>query len=461
MASITKRGQSFRVTVSMPDGRGSYIRKTSTYTPPPGSTPTMARRGADIYAIDFERKCKGLLMFSEHITLDELQSWYMNDIAPSRLKASTQRSHTQFYNMYIKPYLGAYKLKQITSVVIDSAFKQIQTNGSIKRYCALTDANALKTALSAINSTYRALAATGIIGVGQIQDITKRGSLTTYEKAQGIADFCGVLFDSLFTPVPAKPFSPNTVQKIQITLSALLSAAYKKGIIANNPMVRAEKIKPVMSERPVLNVEQAKIFLSRLEKLNNHSIRALLLTALFTGLRCGELRALTWNDYDPLNGLIHINKTVDDKNTVTKPKTRASVRYVPINANHCAFLNDYRKGQAAFIASTNGRVTDNGLMFPNTTGGYLANTRPNEIIKTLIAGTDISKNLSIHCLRHSFTSILINGGADVKTISSIIGHANTQTTLNIYSHVFAETAARHTQAVSLALTDGNNIFGVK
>ena len=87
----------------MPDGSGGYIRKSSTYTPPLGSTPTQAKRGADAYAIEFEQKCKGLTAYNENMTLDELQAWYMSDIAPNRLKNQTADVNTRFYSYYIQP----------------------------------------------------------------------------------------------------------------------------------------------------------------------------------------------------------------------------------------------------------------------------------------------------------------------------------------------------------------------
>ena len=106
MASITKRGKSYLIQVSMPDGQGCYLRKSSTYTPKPGETPTQAKRGADKYAIEFEEKCRGLLSYDDNMTLDELQAWYASDIAPNRLKSNTMDVNTQTFNSYISPVIG-------------------------------------------------------------------------------------------------------------------------------------------------------------------------------------------------------------------------------------------------------------------------------------------------------------------------------------------------------------------
>ena len=403
---------------------------------------------------------KGLLSYDENMTLDELQAWYMAEIAPNRLKGQTADVNTQFYNYYIQPLLGRYKLKQLTPVVLDGAFKQIQESGATREYCILTDVDVLKNALHAVNGSYRKMAIAGVISENRITQLV-RGARTLKNKAQAVADYCGLPLADLFTPVPTEPLSSNTVKKTQHTLGGLLSTATQKGIIRFNPMLNTEAIKASEIKRPVMNIKQARLFLAKLEKISNISIRAMLLTALFTGMRSGELRALHWTDVDTQRGLISINKSIDDMNRVTTPKTKSSVRFVQIDFRLAAFLEQYRGEQQAYTNAMCGRVANNGITFPAiNTGGYMNRGYPNKIIKQLIHGTDIPQDLHFHSLRHCFTSILINTGADAKKVQAALGHSSVTTTQDIYSHVFAETLAKSMQGVSLALADGDNIFGV-
>jgi len=142
MATIIKRGDSYLIQVSVSDGKGGYTRKSTTYRPPAGATPTQAIRGAQKFANEFEQRCKGLTSYDDNMTLDELHEWYMTNIAPNRLKKSTAEVNTQYYNCYIKPILGKYRLKQLLPGMLDNAFKQIQLRGATKEYYSLTDANA-------------------------------------------------------------------------------------------------------------------------------------------------------------------------------------------------------------------------------------------------------------------------------------------------------------------------------
>jgi len=460
LASITKRGGSYRITVNMPDGKGDYIRKTSTYKPAAGFTPTQARRGAEKYAIEFEDRVKGLVNYDEGMSLNELFTWYMENIAPNRLKEQTQYSYADDYNRYLKPILGHCKLKQLTPVVIDGAFKQIKNNGATRQYYTLTDIIALEDALTAVGGSYRKMEKKGVISVNVMIRITRGGKTL---KAQAIADYCGVPLLTLFTPVSAKPLNPNTIIKIKNTLGTLLATATRKGIIRNNPMANTEPIKASSAKRSVLNIEQAKLFMVRLRGLDNISARALLVTALYSGLRSGELRALTWADIDTQRGLIYVNKTIDNRGNITAPKTKSSVRYVQIDISLCSFLKGYHSEQQTHIKSMRGRVADNNIVFPAiTTGGYMNHCYPNEVIKRLIINTDIPQDLHIHSLRHSFTSILINEGADAKRVQAALGHSSAKTTLDIYAHVFSKSLAESVQSVAFALTgEGDNIFGAE
>ena len=329
----------------------------------------------------------------------------------------------------------------------------------MREYYTLIDVDTLKDALHAVGGTYRKMAASGIISVDRMTLIA-RGGRTFKDKAQGIAGYCNVPLDSLFAPVPPEPLNANTVKKIQHTLGALLSTATQKGIIRFNPMLNTEPIKASEPDRVYLNIEQARLFLARLEKLENINVRALLLTALFTGMRSGELRALHWTDIDTVNGLITVSKSIDDTNNETTPKTASSVRIVQIDIRLAAFLAHYHIEQKAHIEAMRGRIADNGIVFPAiTTGKYMNRNYPNKVIKSLIRDTDIPEDLHIHALRHSFTSILINTGADAKKVQAALGHSRVTTTQDIYTHIFAETLAMSMQGVSLALTDGDSIFG--
>jgi integrase len=73
------------------------------------------------------------------------------------------------------------------------------------------------------------------------------------------------------------------------------------------------------------------------------------------------------------------------------------------------------------------------------------------MLKRIIEGTDIPQGLHCHSLRHSFASLVIAGGTDAATAASLLGHSSPTTTLEIYTHAFAEQQAKAMQAVNFAI----------
>jgi integrase len=460
MASIQKRGNNFLVSVSMKfDDDGKQIRKTTTFTPDSSLTSAQAKSAAKDFAREYEKSVKGLPNYNDNMTVNELYNWYMKTIAPNKKRVSTLDTNAVHYEKYLAPHIGKHKLRDITAPILDDVFKRLKEKGALKEYFTLDCVEKLKDALHAVGGSYRKMAIAGIISVDRMT-IISRGGHCRKDTAQKIADFVQKPLDDLFTPVDGKALSDSTLKAIQVTLSSLLTTAKKKGIITISPMENAEIISISEKSRAVLDNEQAKLFLMRLGKNENISVRAALVTALYTGMRSGELRALLWSDIDLQRGFIHVKETVDNKQRNGKPKTKESRRIIKVENRLASFLAEYKVQLDEYISSARGFV-NNGIVFPAiTTGRYMNSNVLNDTIKRLIAGTIIPQNLHCHSLRHSFASLTIDGGASVKDVQAALGHSRSVTTLDIYVHSFETAQARLMQGVSLALSDNDSIFGI-
>jgi integrase len=156
-----------------------------------------------------------------------------------------------------------------------------------------------------------------------------------------------------------------------------------------------------------------------------------ILLALYTGVRIGELCALQWKDINFERSSLFVSKTVQriyaktvDGDTVAKivissPKTRSSLREIPLASALLPILQEFRDHDECYL-------TTKGLMFlePRSYRSYYG-----RFLKR--AGIAHS---SFHKLRHTFATQLIECGADVKTVSELLGHASVNTTLNLYVH---------------------------
>lgn len=124
MATITKRGDTFRIKVSLGyDTEHKQIIKSTTFKPPQGVTPKKAEKLAQQFAYEFESRCKDYTELNENMRFSELADWYFENFAPIELKPSTAYTYKGQYEKHIKPLIGNMKLKEITTPKLTSVMK--------------------------------------------------------------------------------------------------------------------------------------------------------------------------------------------------------------------------------------------------------------------------------------------------------------------------------------------------
>ena len=164
---------------------------------------------------------------------------------------------------------------------------------------------------------------------------------------------------------------------------------------------------------------------------------------LYTGIRLGELLALTWDDIDFEKSTMTINKTFaivceEDGSYVrmiNTPKTQSSLRVIPIQKFLLKVLKSMKKcSKSKYVIST-----CNGDMV--TPRSY------QRTFEVIIKNTNVSKK-NFHSLRHTFATRALENGMDVKTLSEILGHKNPMVTLNRYGHSLFETKQKMMNSLS-------------
>lgn len=153
---------------------------------------------------------------------------------------------------------------------------------------------------------------------------------------------------------------------------------------------------------------------------------------LSAGMRIGEVCALTWGDIDTDNGVISVNRSIQriyvieggSRRTeliLDTPKTKNSVREIPINKDLLRILKPFKKivNPSFFVLTNDAKPTE-----PRTYRSYYKN-----LMKALNM-----PDLKFHGLRHSFATRCIESNCDYKTVSVLLGHSNISTTLNLYVH---------------------------
>lgn len=226
-----------------------------------------------------------------------------------------------------------------------------------------------------------------------------------------------------------KPISDKTIRHLYCVLTLIFSFAMEQELIAKNPMEKVECPKLAKKQIDAFSQEQAKEFLTLLDScpLDFRCMLSLLIT---TGIRRGELMGLQWQDID-FNALtisIQRNVTYTPKSgvVVDTPKTENSIRVIPIIASVAGLLHQYQ-------CELGKQISKDCFLFPNEKGAKLPRD-PNAVtrrVKRFMKNNGFP-DLSPHDLRHSCATLLLNSGADIKSVQEILGHANASTTLNFY-----------------------------
>lgn len=229
-----------------------------------------------------------------------------------------------------------------------------------------------------------------------------------------------------------KGLSANSVNGIITVIQNSLKEACAIGQISE---YTADKIKrPKVQEKQVTCftcAEQRKIEQAVLKNVKKPKMFGIVL-CLYTGLRIGELLALTWTDLDFVKGIISVTKTCYDgkdasgkfARIIDSPKTETSVRNIPIPVRLVATLKKMkRESGSEYVISSRGA--------PISVRVYQRS------FEALLRRLKIPHK-GFHALRHTFATRALECGMDVKTLSEILGHKNANITLNRYVHSLME-----------------------
>ena len=242
--------------------------------------------------------------------------------------------------------------------------------------------------------------------------------------------------------------SKTITDSLSILRSIFDYAADDKGLLVAN--IAGISVKTEHSTMRVLSIsEQEKLEAALREDLNECNLGILL--CLYTGIRIGELCALTWKDISNTEQMLFINKTMQrlqqlnggEKKTevvITTPKSDCSIRTIPLPDSIYQVLQQNRKGDDTFFLT--------GML-----GKYVEpRTMENRFKRGLIKAEIEAANF--HALRHTFATRCVELGFDIKSLSEILGHASVNITLNRYVHPSMELKQKNMNMLS-------DLFAVK
>ena len=231
----------------------------------------------------------------------------------------------------------------------------------------------------------------------------------------------------IFTERRGQGMSARSVRSCYAVCKMALDRAVQDGIILRNPAIGCKLPSGKDEEMKILSQDELQRFLIQAKE---EGLYELFLLECMTGMRRGELLGLQWKDLNFKTGELHIDRQVvpvHGKLTIGEPKTKSGKRAIILPMDMVDVLNEYHKGVFS------------QWMFPSRTKPEQP-IDPDHIRKRLhrILKDSGCKDVRFHDLRHTFATMSLEHGMDIKTLSAIIGHASSATTLNTYAHVTDE-----------------------
>ena len=426
MAYVKKQGKGYKIVVSNgTDINGKKIRETATFTPDPNMTAKQQEKALEVFVFEFEQKVKsGKVLKGEKLTLKEYVDMWLRDYAKNHLEFTSYQSYEYNMNTKILPALGHIKLSELKPHHIQSLYNNLLEDG--------------------------------------VRVDGKKGS-----------------------------YSIGTIKKCHVALSSALNRAMYWQMIESNPCVRVElpKSKNMASDIKYFTLEQTERFLSALDQTYTATykphtrtddtgkvyqvseytesrdiptqFKVFFYIALFGGLRCGELLALTWDDIDFTTSSISITKsiTLADGNPVIKaPKTETSIRTITLPSIVMQLIKQYKIEQYEYRLSLGDQWIGDNHLFIQWNGKLMNKSTPYHTFKRIIKKynatvtneKDKLPQIPLHGLRHTSATLLIAEKVDVKTVSARLGHSQTSTTMDIYAHALKELDKKASDALEQA-----------
>ena len=365
-----------------------------------GSTQAEVRKKLTEAAHDLD---EGEFADSGSLTLGKwLDLWY-DAYAVSSVKESTLRSYQDHIRLHIKPALGHVRLDKLTPLMIQRFYSDLAKNGRAPRPDRRPDPN----------------------------------------EPPGLA--------------------PRTIRNIHNVLHAALRQASRPPhrLIKFNPADDLELPKPAETEMQILTAEEITALLT---ESRNDWHYPIFYVALFCGMRRGELLGLSWDNVD------FDAQTITVSGQLQRERKKGGVlRIVPLKNNRIrtiypassvfAVLSEHKRTQALLRASAAAR----GLswehpeaVFTNPRGGYLEASAVYRSLMKYLSRIGV-EDVRLHDLRHTFATMTLSTGADIKTLQETLGHKDPGFTLRVYGHAddrMKREAARKMDQIAVSLQTG-------
>ncbi|MBR1433027.1 MAG: tyrosine-type recombinase/integrase [Ruminiclostridium sp.] len=460
MASISKRGDSYRITVSCGiDGKGKHIRKYLTFTPPPGLTPKQTEKAVNQAAIEFEQKCLHGDILDQSVRFKDFAERWLEEYGKPNLKSRTFDRYKGILKR-LNIAFGNMKLSDIRPHHLNAFYVNLTEEG-VREDLKLTPLPVVTDLIENHPLPLYKIAKEAGIALNTTRNI-KQLKRVNEETAEKFSDYFEKHVSELFA-IEDKRLSDSTIRYYHAVLSSLLNTAVIWQVIPSNPCERVKPPKVTEKESRYLNEYETADLLAALEdEPIQYAVAVKLL--IFTGLRRGELCGLEWQDIDFINNKLSVKRTslysVERGVFVDTPKTKKSMRTITLPTEAVTMLKEYRAWQEESAAKLGTAWKGSNRLFTTWDGAPIHPDTLSGWFHGFVQRKQLP-DICLHSLRHTSATLLIAAGTPLKVVSDRLGHGSLSTTGNIYVHQIQSAEAAAAETISAMIEKGRSEKGRK
>lgn len=458
MATITKRGNSYKITVSLGrDMENKEIRKHMTWPIPEGKSNSWIEKEVHRQAVLFEEKCKNGKILDDNMRFSEFIEIWLSNYAEKQLRPKTLYRYKLMLDRII-PALGHQKIGKIQPHHLLAFYSNLEETGvrlDLRYKCKID----LKSLLKKKKMTKTALAKELEISISVLDSIT-RGKCISKISASAVSNYFNQKMDEMFEAVNGDlTLSSKTILHHHRLLSIIFETAVRWQVIFSNPCDRVRPPKVLPEKAKYYDEVQAVQLLEFLDQEEDTQFIVAIKLLLFSGMRRGELLGLEWSDVDFKNQLIEINRTslyLPDKGVFTDTtKTTSSQRAIKLPDSVMTMLRQYKTYQTEIRLKCGDEWINNDRLFTTWNGAPMHPDTTSDKFHKFIVKNNLP-DISLHSLRHTNATLQIASGVPLPTISKRLGHSFQTTTSKIYVHAIRSAEEAAVEALENILSPTEN-----
>lgn len=402
---------------------------------------------------EVDKKSKGILANEgKKIYFYDYAEKWVEDILRYNNDAYNHYSHCKLHLKIFKEKFGLYTLDEMTLPVIQN-FCDWLCERTYKKEIIIVKKDirqAMKEKKVSFKQTWQECG----ISNATLCTALKVGNRISKDTAKKICNYLNINFNSYFEMKSEEvPYSRCANKSLKTMLHSILARAVQERLIPINYATKeyTKSVTGTKGKKEIYDtIEDIREFVAKANEEKDIRKKVAFLIGLNLGLRGAEIAGLEWKDINFENEIISINKNtmyVNGFGIITKTtKNNSSTRIIRLPSNLVSLLKDYKVWWDEEKAKHGDLWENTDRLFVQNCGKDMCNATISNWLKKFEIENNL-KHVTLHGLRHTNITMQITNGVDIKTVSARVGHSDTQTTLNIYSHYTKESDKKASELI--------------